>query len=96
MINRENILNKSLKILIVILILSWLIILSYYGIFNLIRSIPDKLTSSSTIDTISKTLSTIANNDKLDIPLEQKKEIGSNLNKIYIKIKPIINEIKID
>lgn len=96
MINQENILNKSLKILIVILILSWLIILSYYGIFNLIRSIPDKLTSSSTIDSISKTLSTIANNDKLDIPLEQKKEIGINLNKIYIKIKPIINEIKID
>ena len=96
MINQENILNKSLKILIVILILSWLIILSYYGIFNLIMSIPDKLTSSSTIDSISKTLSTIANNDKLDIPLEQKKEIGINLNKIYIKIKPIINEIKID
>tara|TARA_B110000003_G_C16649234_1_gene533437 strand:- start:1162 stop:1452 length:291 start_codon:yes stop_codon:yes gene_type:complete len=96
MINQENILNKSLKILIIILILSWLIILSYYGIFNLIRSIPDKLTSSSTIDTISKTLSTIANNDKLDIPVDQKKEIGSNLNKIYIKIKPIIDEIKID
>lgn len=96
MINQENILNKSLKILIVILILSWLIILSYYGIFNLIRSIPDKLTSSTTIDSISKTLSTIANNDKLDIPLDQKREIGSNLNKIYIKIKPIINEIKID
>ena len=96
MINQENILNKSLKILIVILILSWLIILSYYGIFNLVRSIPDKLTSSSTIDSISKTLSTIANNDKLDIPLDQKREIGSNLNKIYIKIKPIINEIKID
>jgi|TARA_B110000971_G_C19577013_1_gene305626 hypothetical protein len=96
MINQENILNKSLKILIVTLILSWLIILSYYGIFNLIRSIPDKLTSSSTIDIISKTLSTIANNDKLDIPVDQKKEIGSNLNKIYIKVKPIIDEIKID
>ena len=96
MTNQENILNKSIKILIVILIISWLIILSYYGIFNLIRSIPDKLTSSSTIDSISKTLSKIANNDRLDIPLDQKKEIGRSLNKIYIKIKPIIDEIKIE
>ncbi len=85
MTNQENILNKSLKILIVILIISWLIILSYYGIFNLIRSIPDKLTSSSTIDIISKTLSTIANNEKLDIPLDQKKKLELILIKFILR-----------
>lgn len=94
--DQENILNKYIKILLGILIFSWLIIFIYYGIYNLFSSIPGKLTSKKTIENINKVLEKIANDDRLDLPLEQKIEIGKNLNKIKTKIAPILNEIEIE
>ena len=56
----------------------------------------ENLHQKKTIENINKVLEKIANDDRLDLPLEQKIEIGKNLNKIKIKIAPILNEIEIE
>jgi len=69
------------------------VILLFFGIHSFISNLKSKLTSKKSLDKVITLISKLANEERFDLTDEQKIKLGKDLNTIFIKLKPVINQI---